>query len=247
VNIMEKRNFYMVKRIFIAGILVMLIASACSGLSILGLGGNAASNQNAQNQFDPAKLPVQQKLGYGILKLEGTPLAVTADEAKSLLPLWKALTALSTNQNTTSEEIDALFQQMQDLLTTEQVSAIEKMTWTQNDLQALSQKYGVRIGQGGPGGGNASNLTAEQRATRQAQFQSQRQNGGGGGGGFAGPGGFPQDGGGPGGFGGGNNRNNSSTGQQRTPSAQGARIALGGMNRLFADAVIKMLQQRAGA
>jgi hypothetical protein len=250
----------MLKKVFfISSVLILMLAlAACSGLSIPGVSA-AASNQNGQansqngqgntqangqgrNQFDPANMPVDQKLSIGILKLEGTNLAVTPEQAKTLLPLWQALKSLSTNNNTTPDEITALFQQMQDALTKDQVNAIQTMTWKQSDLQALAQQYGVQFAQGG--GGNFANLTPEQRSTLQAQFANRNGgNGGGAGGGgaFFGPGG--------GGFGGQGGAGGNGNGQTRpTPNPQQlARRSLGGMNRIFADAVIKLLQQKAGA
>jgi hypothetical protein len=98
-------------------------------------------------------------------------------------------------------------------------------------------KYGVTFG-GGQGG---QNLTADQRATRTAQFQSRNQNGGGGFGGGGAPGGVPGGPGGPGGFGGG--QGGSGTAVARTP--QPGRRAGGGMNTIFVDPLIKLLQTRA--
>lgn len=247
----------MFKKIVVASAILLLLAAlaACSGISIPGVAAASSNNGNSgsigsnnqqrsgQNQFDPSKLPVDQKLAIGILKLEGTSLAVTADQAKTLLPLWQALEGLSSNQNTTTDEINALFQQMQDSLTKDQVNVIQTLSWKTNDLQALAQQYSIQMAQGG----NFGNLTADQRATRVAQFQAQNggngARGGGGGGGFFFGGG---PGGGGGGFGGGGNNGSRPT---LTPQQQAqfqARRSLGGLNRIFAPAVIKLLQTKAG-
>lgn len=241
----------MVKKWIVAGSIFVLIGvlAACSSLPIPGItsasansgnsansGQGAGANQNGQrgNQFDPATMPVEQKLAIGILKLEDTSMKVTPDQAKILLPLWQALKSLSTNNNTTTDEINALFTQMKDTLTPDQVTAIQKMTWQQSDLQALAQQYGIQFAQGGFGG-----TPNPQRETQIAQFRASNGNAGGGGG-FFGPGG-----GGPGGFGGGGGGNNGTTRPTQSPQQQ-ARRQLGGLNRIFADAVIKLLQQKAG-
>ena len=238
----------MLKKVLFAILIVPLLLSACSSLPFIGSkttpSGDPANPANGAFA-DPAKQPVQNKLAVGILKLEGTPQAVTAEEAKTLLPLWKALKSLETNNNTAADEITALYQQIQDSLTADQVQAIEKMTWTQTDLQALMKQYGVQFAQGG----NFGNLTELQRATRTAQFAQNggagRAGGNNGGGGFGGGGNgaFFQGGGPQGGQGG-------TTGQPRsTPQPGqngGGRRGLGGLNFLLVDPVIKLLEQRAG-
>lgn len=249
----------MIKKGFIIStiILLMVVTSACSGLSSLPIIGSAAktsnqgaqagqNGQNGQNgqqgfQFDPAKMPVDQKLAVGILKLEGTSLAVTPAQAKILLPLWTALKALSTNNNTTTDEINALFQQMQGSLTPDQVAAIQKMTWQQSDLQTLAQQYGVQFAQGG---GDFGNLTPEQRATAVARFRANDGAAGNGGGTVRGGGGGAFFGGG--GFGGGGAGANGQVRSTPNP-AFAARRSLGGLNRVFADAVIKLLTQKSAA
>jgi hypothetical protein len=228
---------------------VVAILAACSSLPIPGLGG--ASQPQAQAQVraqgtrqagffnDPSKMPVDQKLGIGILKLEGSPQAITAKQAQDLLPLWKAVKSLGTSNNTSPQEITALYKQIQDTLTPDQVQAIQKLTWTQQDMQSIMQKYGIQFNQGG-----LATQDPSARATRIAQFQSQggnRQGGGnfGGGGGFGG-GNF---GGQTGQNGNGQNRANP----QRTPDPNANRNrGGGGFNNIFADAVIKLLQQKAG-
>jgi hypothetical protein len=223
---------------------VVAILAACAGLPIPGLGAaqaqaqpSQAARRNGQNGFnvDPAKMPVEQKLGIGILKLEGTSYAVTAKQAQDLLPLWKALKTLAANNNTSPDEITALYKQMEGVLTADQVKQIQNLTWTQTDMRALMQQYGIQFG-GGFGGG--ATLDPSARATRAAQFQN-----GGGGGGFGGGGGGFGPGGGGGGQGGQGGAN-----VQRTPvPGQQARRAVGGMNLIFVDPVIKLLQTKAGA
>jgi hypothetical protein len=246
----------MIKKMLYSAVIFTLVAllAACSSISIPGVTAAAnpasqAQNQGGQNNnfSDPSKIPVQSKLGIGILKLEGTPNAITPDQAKVMLPLWQAMKALTPNSNTSQDEITALDQQIQDALTPAQETAIQNLTWTSADLRALEQQYGIQFG--GGAGGNFGNLTDSQRATRVAQFQAQgganRQ--GGGGGGFAAGGGGGGGGGVPGG--GGFGAGGQTTGQRRTPvpGQTANRGNRGGMNFLFADPVIKLLQQKAAS
>ncbi len=225
---------------------MVLALGACSGIQIPGLGAKpaqAAQNNPAGANYDPAKLPLEQKLAIGTLKLEGTDQAVTAKEATDLLPLWQAVKSLEANTNTAPSEITAVYKQIEGVMTSAQTQAIQTMTWTQADLQALMTKYGVTFGAGQAGPGD-QNLTDAQRATRTAQFQSRNQNGGGPGGPggppVGDPGGFAGGPGGAGGFGGGG------TAVARTPQpGQAARRVGGGMNTIFVDPLIKLLQTRA--
>jgi hypothetical protein len=226
---------------------MVLVLGACSGIQIPGLGAKsaqAAQNNPAEANYDSAKMPLEQKLAIGTLKLEGTDQAVTAKEATDLLPLWQAVKSLEANTNTAPSEITAVYKQIEGIMTPAQTQAIQTMTWTQEDLQALMTSYGVTFG-AGQGGAGDQTLTADQRATRTAQFQSRNQNGGGPGGPPVGdPGGFAGGPGGAGGFGGG--QSGSGTAVARTPQpGQAARRAGGGMNTIFVDPLIKLLQTRA--
>lgn len=203
--------------------------------------------------MDMQNLPVTSKLAAGTLLLEDTGLKVAAGQAAGLLPLWKAVRALSSTETTTADEIRAVLDQIQESMTAEQVAAIEGMNIGPEEMAALGEKYGIR-GMGGaggpggmPGGGEFSGMTDEQRATRVAELRAsgagrgQRVPGFGAGGmpsqqgGGAFPGGGMQP---PEGF----NANNT----QSTPDpARAARQQSMGMNAMYLDAVIKLLEERA--
>jgi len=230
--------------------LALLALAACTG-SQPSATTQAADQPAAQGQaqgqpgFDPSQMTVEMKLAVGTLQLENTDLAVTADEAGQLLPLWKAVKSLSASDTAAQEEIQALYQQIQDSMTAEQVKHIQDMQMTNSDLQSLREKLGIQDFPGG-GRGDLQDLDQDQIATRVAQFQAQNPGGGlpgGGGGGFQG--GPPPDGGGfPGGAGGGFPGQGSTS---STPSAgQSNRRALG-MNSMFIDPLIELLEERAGS
>jgi hypothetical protein len=236
---MLKNKFYLL--VVLPLVIALGACAGIAGIQIPGLTTNStqASQNPAAANFDPAKMTLEEKLAIGTLKLEGSDQAVTAKEANDLLPLWQAVKSLSSNSNTAPSEITAVYKQIEGLMTPEQTQAIQKMTWTQTDLQALMTQYGIQFGNGQGG----QNLTADQRATRTAQFQSRNQNSGGPGGpggtgDFGGPGGVPGEAGGFGGQGGSAN--------QGTPqSGQAGRRAGMGMNSVFIDPLIKLLQTRA--
>jgi len=239
-------------------IIILILAFPLTGCSVLQSaqaivqGSNPSSQNSGQNSGQnpsagiTANTPIESKLAIGILKLEGTNLAVTPAEAKNMLPLWQALKALSSSTTTAPEEVTAVFQQIQDTLTPEQVQAVKQMAVSQADLQALEKSLGIQSGQGSGFGGGAT-LSPEQQATRSAR---QTQSPGGNGGGFGGPGGgFGVPGGGFGGAGGiptnGTGQGSTTTRPTSSP-AQLIRRSMG-MNLMFMDPLIKLLQTRAGS
>jgi hypothetical protein len=225
----------------------MITVAACASLQLPGSSQNPAQAARTPGAFDPRQMTVEMKLAVGTFKLEKTDLAVTPAEAKELLPLWKAVKSLSASDTASPEEIQALYNQIKETMTPEQVQSIEKMDLSQEDFGALMKDLGIAFPQGGPGGAS-QNLTDDQRATRVAQFQAQNPGGrrnGQGGGGFSGPGGGQGFDAPPGGgaFPGQGNGNGT---VRQTPVAgqRTARRGLG-MNTIFVDPLIKMLETRA--
>lgn len=131
-----------------------------------GPNGTGSSTGQSSGTATSAKIAIESKVGIGILKLEGTDQAVDAAKAQELLPLFKALKTLSTNNNTAVAEITALNTQIKNTMTADQLSAIENMNITTSELRTLLETYGVTSsassssssssssqgGMGGPGG-----------------------------------------------------------------------------------------------
>lgn len=233
---------------------VILILAACASLNLPGTtntsNASAQQNQTGGAVANTGSMPVADKLALGTLKLEGSANAVTAAQAKTLLPLWKAVKSLSSSSTASSAEITALYQQIQDAMTADQVTAIKDLNLSQTDLQALMKQYGVTMQ---ATNGNFPTMSPAQQATRQAARSSGSNSAGGangGGGPFGGPGGAPPDGGGfPGGpIGGGTGSTSGQPNAQGTPQARPAGGGFrGGMNSLLADPLIKVLEQRASS
>lgn len=233
-------------------ILLLLIAFILSGCS----GGTVAATTPAQGAAGTGQtLTLNEKLAAGTLKLEGSDQAVTAEQAKELLPLWKAVKTLSTSDTASQLEIEAVYQQIQDTLTADQLASIEALDLSGSNLQQLMSDLGIEFGNPADTG-----LTDSQRATRIAELRASGQfaqgggpggapggadgapSGGfqrpsGGGGGFATGGNFPPDGAGAGAVPG-------TTGTQTAPRA-GGRGGFG-MSQIFIDPLIKLLTTRAG-
>ncbi len=232
------------KKVLYSLILVLMVFSmaACSNLKLPG----STSSTTSQNQTDmTANQPVEDKLAIGTLQLEGTEKAVSAEQAKELLPLWKAVKSLGSDSAASPDELTALYKQIQETMTAEQVQAIKDVSLSPEDMQALLKEYGVEFPRDG---GNTPSLTDEQKATMQARRNS-RSSGGNAAGGAGG--GMPSDGGGMPPDGAGAFPGGGQPGQQNaqgTPAApQGGRRAPGGgMNTMLVDPVIKLLEERAG-
>lgn|SRR5574341_214407 len=209
-------------------------AAATSGSTSSTGGQAAAGTPNAAGTPVPnnAPLPTLSKLLIGTFKLEDTDLAVTADQAKTLLPLWQAIRSLSNSDTTAAAEMTALEKQIQETLTTEQMDQINAMQLTRADLQTLGGELGLSFG-----GGNRANATGTPSA------------GGFPGGGFSG--GAPPDGGGPPGGGGAPPDGGFSPGgsltteQQATLEARRASQPNVGVPTQFLDALIQLLETKA--
>jgi len=195
--------------------ILTLILTAC---------GASSNTPQAAPATQNGTLPLATQLIIGTFQLDGTDQAVTAEQAKELLPLWQVYQDLSTSDSAAQEEIDALVTQIQETITAEQTQAITAMNLTQQDVLSVMQDQGVNI--------------------------SQRSNMGNGDGTTTGPdGGFgPPDGGFQGGPGGGGQDLNP----EQIATAQAARQQAGGgggafMPSALLDALIKLLQEKAGS
>lgn len=175
-----------------------LVISSCNSTS----GGNSdattQSNSPLTTDYEDA-LTIETQLVFGILQLDGTENAVDAEQATQLLALWKAVRSLSASDSAASEETEALFVQIQETLTLEQIQAIAAMQLTQEDMAQITQERGIELF---GGRGQFGDMTPEMQATMQAFRESGQMPEGN----FQPP---------EGGFGGGGNVPGSGTGQGR--------------------------------
>ncbi|MEW5869346.1 MAG: hypothetical protein AB1894_08730 [Chloroflexota bacterium] len=199
--------------------------------------GEATAQAPAPNTTPPAGgaamgASMALQLALGTVKLEETDYPVDADQARQLLPLWKAARSLSQSETTAQAEVDALFRQIQNTLTPEQMQAITAMDLSMQDMAAVGEQLGLALAPGG-GFGNAD---PEMQATMQAARESgQMPPGGGPEGGM--PGGGPPGGGD---FGGGL----SPEAQQTAMAERSARGATLGLPSELMDALIAFLETK---
>jgi hypothetical protein len=191
-----------------------------------------------------------EQLAMGILEMEGTDQAITADQAAQLLIFWQEVQTLNSDTTATSEQFQAIYTEIQGVLTETQMSAIQGITYNLADLQTLLTQLGIESSLGGgqyPGNGQGmgNGTPATDNGTPRA--------GGGQGNGQPDLQGTPgiQGGGGPGGDG--------TPAVMGTPNAQGIPDLTGtpgagmnpdqrqqgnGINNILLQAVVQFLQQK---
>jgi hypothetical protein len=123
------------------------------------------ASEALDTSYDGA-LAASGQLAFGTLRLAETEQAVTAEQAKKLLPLWQAL----RGGVTADAEVNAVLRQIEGAMTSDQLEAIAAMQLTQEDLGNWMQEQGTGFGRGFAGGGGQGEVSEEERATRQAQF-----------------------------------------------------------------------------
>jgi hypothetical protein len=181
----------------------------------------------------PDALPPEMQLAIGTLQLENTNLAVSAEQAQTLLPYWRVLQSLNQSDNTADAELNAVIKQIQEGMSGEQIAAIAAMEFTEEKLQTMLDDGSINFeygrGQSGSEAGSGSGFRP----------------GGGPGGGFPGgpPGGGP-GGGLPDGFGG--DPGALATRQAEMAAGDGDPTTAM-MERLSSNMVIRLLETKTGA
>lgn len=105
-------------------------------------------------------LPITIQLIIGIYKLDSTDKAITLEQAADLLPLWQVYQSLSQSDNVAQAEVDALIKQIQETMTSEQITAIKDMKLTPVEMSAILQEKGIVSG---TGKGSSSSSTTSSR------------------------------------------------------------------------------------
>lgn len=189
----------------LVGLLVFSLAlSACSTAAATGPTTQAVNG--TPNAGAGSALSTEMQLAVGTLLLDEAGQPISAETAGELLHLWKAVRNLGSSSTITTQEYQALFDQIKETLTSEQMDAITGMELTRDDLMSLSEKLGFSMmgGGGGPMGTPSAEMLETLQAARESGQMPEMPSGGPGGGFPGGDGnGMPAGGGGfPGGGGG---------------------------------------------
>jgi uncharacterized membrane protein YgcG len=210
---------------------LILALTACSS----GTSNTQQVNSGQSTDTSSIDLPLASKLVIGSFKLEGTDNVITAEQAAELLPLWQVYQQLSTSDTAAQEEITALAEQIQETMTTDQMAAINAMNLTPQDIFTVMQDQGVQFG--GTQGNQGNSSQNSNGESRSGGFQG----GGPGGGGF--PSGAPPEGG----QGQGLNPDQIATMQARRAENGGVGFRLNGTPAPLIEALVKLLQKKAGS
>ncbi len=224
------------KVLILASVLMLCLTAACSAQAA-STTGNGQSGTALGQITDPSDLSVKDKLGIGILSLDESSLSITADQAAALLPLWQAVQALGTDKSAASQEIAALYAQIQGALTADQLAQIEQSTWSQEELASLLQQHQSPTIQ--------TSTTAKSTSSSSTSSQTQNMGGGPGGDMISPEAGIIMGGGSSMGLAAG--QSTTGTTQQSLIASQASANNTTDLNVLVANAVINLLQQRVDA
>ena len=122
------------------------------GLTLFTLVACSKTTASSSTSKSSTALSTEAELVVGTFKLEGTDLAVTADQAKQLIPLWQTLQSLSTSNTAATEEMNALIDQIKSSMTTQQMDKITAMKLTQQDMLTAMNDAGVGFNPSGASG-----------------------------------------------------------------------------------------------
>jgi hypothetical protein len=133
----------MLRRMMIGGLLGLMLVLAACGSSQTGATTETdpAAQGTPRGFFGGGEMPHSMSLPAGTLMLEDTALAVTSEQAKELLPLWQMVRTLQGSATASQVELDAVFDQIEGAMTSEQLAAIEQMD--QEDMTALFEELGM--------------------------------------------------------------------------------------------------------
>lgn len=158
------------KKIFLPLVfLFALLLASCSGTAapVSTTGSDLYVSQNLPIDYEGA-LAVRNQLALGTLELLQTGSSISADQAKTLLPLWQALRSTNQAGGTAQAEVNALLTQIEAAMKPEQLQSIASMKLTFTNMQEWATANGITMGSGGGVPGQGAGMSPEARATKQA-------------------------------------------------------------------------------
>lgn len=155
-------------RLFLIFILIAMLGSACAPAAPAASTTSASTTAIDITFADAASL--RSQLAYGIIKLKDSPNVITPEQAKTLIPLWQAVIALSGDETTATEELTAVQDQIVQVLTPAQIQAVAAMKITNAELSTFYAQYGIVLPTPVPGVTKVpgSGKTEEEKAASRA-------------------------------------------------------------------------------
>jgi len=120
--------------IIVLALVVAIAAAAC------------VSQQASSDPPDGAamgELPELTRLVMGVVSLEDTEIAVSAEQADEMLPLFKMVRALAESHSVAEVELKAVTGQIGDSLTEAQIASIDAMELTLADMSVTMEQLGL--------------------------------------------------------------------------------------------------------
>jgi hypothetical protein len=151
------------KAVITIGIFLVLLLTGCSDVqvdaqnpdqgvvaAISEMGESGTAPQSIQNAAEVTRLL------FGTLMLEGTDHAITPDQATELLPLWKLYRSLLESDITATAEIEAVAKQLSQVMTPEQLAAMDSLEFDREQMNGIMEELGIDIFGGAAGRGDGS-------------------------------------------------------------------------------------------
>jgi len=126
-------------------IIVVLLLTSCGTNTTTVDAIDTTGEQRAElkgDYADDALSPALQ-LVVGSLLLEETDLALDAELAATLLPYWKLYISLTGSDITAREELDGLVDEIEHLMTPDQINYIVGLELTQESMMTLIDELGI--------------------------------------------------------------------------------------------------------
>lgn len=159
--------------------LIALIVSACAPSAPAAVAAPTSAAAAVLDITYPDAASLRSQLAYGMIKLKDSPNAITPAQAKTMVPLWQAVIALSGDETTASEELTAVQDQITETLIPAQLQAIAEMRITNAELNTFYAQYGVVLPTPIPGvtkvPGSGSSKTEEEKAAARATAEASGQ------------------------------------------------------------------------
>jgi len=162
--------------LFLASVIFTTLLSACAPAAepTLAVPTSIAGEYLGIEYADAASL--RNQLALGTIKLADTSSAISAEQAKTLIPFWQAVIALSGDETTASEELTAIQDQITAAMTPDQLKAIAALQITNADLNVFYAEFGVVLPTPIPGvtkvPGSGSTKTEEEKAASRATAEA---------------------------------------------------------------------------
>jgi|GEM_PF-1142780 len=159
----------------------LLLLTACGLSDPISLGDEniSTTTQNKSTNNDVTisglstdyenALPAISQLALGTLELDTSGYPLSDEQVSDLAFLWKALIILYESETVSSDEIQAVIDQIEEGYTSEQLKSIAEMELTFEDMGLITQELGLSFGGRGGFGGD---LSPEMQATVQAARDS---------------------------------------------------------------------------